>query len=141
MTKFSNKLKKPCFWPILGPFSQFWGKKIFPENPALSRTTSYEFLATCQISEKTNDTIPRKRLDRRTEGRTDPILQDPSGYHRGLNKYSQYSLSVPSKIVTRTALSYHIAVINSNQYKVITGVLFYGECLFMEIMLLSILDR
>ena len=28
MTKFSNKLKKPCFWSILGPFSQFWGKKI-----------------------------------------------------------------------------------------------------------------
>ena len=29
MTKFSNKLKKPCFWPILGLFSQFWGKKNF----------------------------------------------------------------------------------------------------------------
>ena len=70
MTKFSNKLKKPCFWPILGLFSQFWGKKFFfSENLALSRTTSYEFLAPCQISEKTNDTIPRKRLDRRTDGR------------------------------------------------------------------------
>ena len=23
------------------------------------------------------------RTDRRTEGQTDPILQDPSGYHRG----------------------------------------------------------
>ena len=75
MTKFSNKLKKPCFWSI---FSQFWVKKMSPENPALSHTTSYEFLAPCQILEKTNDTIPRKRLDRRTdgrtEGRTDPIL-------------------------------------------------------------------
>ena len=68
MTKFSNKLKKPCFGPVLDPFSQFWGKKKFPENPALSRTTSYEFVAPCQISEKTNDTIPRKHLDRRTEG-------------------------------------------------------------------------
>ena len=51
MTKFSNKL----FLAHLGPFSQFWGKKKFPENMALSRTTSYEFLAPCQISEKTND--------------------------------------------------------------------------------------
>ena len=79
MTKFSNKLKKSCFWPILGPFSQFWGKKnFFSENPALPCTTPYEFLAPCQISEKTYDTIPRKCLDRRTdgrtEGRTDPIL-------------------------------------------------------------------
>ena len=32
MTKFSNKLKKPCFWPILGPFFKFWGKNIFPQK-------------------------------------------------------------------------------------------------------------
>ena len=49
MTKFSNKLKKPCFGPIFGPFSNFGAKKNFPENPALSHTTSYEFLAPCQI--------------------------------------------------------------------------------------------
>ena len=78
MTKFSNKMKKPCFWPILGPFPQFWGKKnFFSENPALPCTNPYEFLAP----------IPRKCLDRRTdgrtEGRTDPILQDLSGYSRG----------------------------------------------------------
>ena len=29
MIKFSNKFKKPCFLPILGPFSQFWGQKKF----------------------------------------------------------------------------------------------------------------
>ena len=67
------------FGPILGSFSKFWGKQIFfSENPALSRTTSYDFLAPCQLSEKTYDTIPRKYLDKRidgtTEGRTDPIL-------------------------------------------------------------------
>ena len=72
MTKFSNKLKKTCFWPILGLFSQFWDKKNFSsENPALSRTTSYEFLAQCQISEKTYHTITRKCLGRRTDGRMD----------------------------------------------------------------------
>ena len=46
MTKFSNKLEKPCYWPILGE------KNFFSENPALSCTTTYEFLAPCQISEK-----------------------------------------------------------------------------------------
>ena len=25
--EFSDKLKKPCFWPILGRFFQFWGQK------------------------------------------------------------------------------------------------------------------
>ena len=69
MTKFSNKLKEPCSWPILGPFPQF--SKHFLENLALSRTTSHGFLALCQISEKTNDTIPRKCLERRTDGRTE----------------------------------------------------------------------
>ena len=67
MTKFSNKFKKPCFWPI---FPIFGAKKIFLENPALSRTTSYGFLAPCQNLEKVNDTIQRKHPERRTEGWT-----------------------------------------------------------------------
>ena len=75
MTQFSNKFKKPCFWPI---FPIFGAKKIFLENPALSHTTSYGFLASCQNSEKVNDTIQRKCPDRwkggRMEGRRDPIL-------------------------------------------------------------------
>ena len=54
MTKFSNKYKKPCFWPI---FPIFGAKKIFLENLALSCTTSYGFLAPCQNLEKVNDTI------------------------------------------------------------------------------------
>ena len=82
MTKFSNKLKNPWFWPILGPFFAILGQKNFSQK-ALSPTTSNEYLALCQISEKTNDTIPRKCLDRRMEGSTDPILQDPSSYCRG----------------------------------------------------------
>ena len=73
MSKFSNKLKKPWFWPILDCFSQFWTKKHFSQK-ALSRTTSHEFLAPWQISEKTNITISRKCLDRRMEGWTNPIL-------------------------------------------------------------------
>ena len=70
MTKFSNKLKKPCFWPILGLFFPILGqKKFFSENSTLSRTTSYEFLEPCQISEKTYEIIPRKCLDRRPDRR------------------------------------------------------------------------
>ena len=79
MTKFSNKLKKTLFLAHFGSFFPILGqKKVFPENPALSRTTSYEFLTPCQLSEKTNVTIPRKRQDRRTgrrtEGWTYPII-------------------------------------------------------------------
>ena len=65
MTKFSNKFKKPCFWPI---FPIFGAKKIFLENPALSRTTSYGFLAPCQNLEKVNNTIQKKHPEE-TSGR------------------------------------------------------------------------
>ena len=66
MTKFSNKFKNPCFWPI---FPILGAKKIFLENLALSCTTSYGFLTPCQNLEKFNDTIQRKCPDRRKEGR------------------------------------------------------------------------
>ena len=70
-------------FPILGK------KYFFLENLALSRTTLYGFLVPCQDLGKTNDTIPRKCLDRwkdgRTEGQTDPISQDPLGYRWGSN--------------------------------------------------------
>ena len=54
MTKFFNILKKnPVFVPF---FPIFWEKKKKkkknPENPALSHTTSYRFLASCQNLEK-----------------------------------------------------------------------------------------
>ena len=60
-------------------FRSFEAKSFFLENTALSRTTSYGFLAKCQNLEKTNDTIRRKRPDRRKDGWTDPISKDPSG--------------------------------------------------------------
>ena len=74
-------LKNPVFAPFLVHFPNFWGKKSFLENLALSYTNSYGFLASCQNLEKTNDTIPRKRTDwwkdgrkdGRAEGWTDPI--------------------------------------------------------------------
>ena len=66
MTKFFNILKKPCFWP-----------KLFLENPARSHTALYEFLASCQNLEKTNDTIPRKCLDRWKDGWKDRRMDRP----------------------------------------------------------------
>ena len=72
MTKYFNKFKKPCLWPISGPFFQILGQNFFSsENQAMSRITSYGLLASCQNAEKTNNTIPRKCLDRRTDGKTE----------------------------------------------------------------------
>ena len=65
MTKFFNKLKKTLF---LVHFPNFWDKIIFLENPALSRTTSYGFLAPSQNLEKINDIIERKYSDRQKDG-------------------------------------------------------------------------
>ena len=94
-TNWKNPVFDPFFFSILGQ-----KKKNFPENLALSRTNSYGFLAPCKISEKTNDTIPRKCLDRmtdgRTEGLTDPILWDPSGYCRGSN--NKFNIKITTKI-------------------------------------------
>ena len=50
-------IKKPCFVPFLAHFPNFKGIKCFyenPENPTLSCTTSYWFLAAYQNLEKTN---------------------------------------------------------------------------------------
>ena len=79
MTKFFSKFKKPCFWPIFGPLSHFWGQRNFLANPTLSHTISYGFVAPCQNLEKTNNS--KKTLGQMegwTEGRADPISQDPS---------------------------------------------------------------
>ena len=43
-------------------------KIVFLGNLPLPHVTSYGFLASCQNLEKTNDTIPRKRPDRRKGG-------------------------------------------------------------------------
>ena len=55
------------FWPIS---SVFGAKEVFLKRPVLSHTTSFEFLATCQNLEKTNDPIPRKHPDRGKDGQT-----------------------------------------------------------------------
>ena len=71
MTKFFNKFKKPCFWSTFGPFSQFLSKINFSGK---SGSVTYNFIWISSIMpklKKTNDTIPRKHLDRRTDGKMD----------------------------------------------------------------------
>ena len=68
MTKFLNKSKNLVFGPYLVHFPNFGGKKQIFWNIWLC-TTSYGFLAPCQNLEKTDDTIPRKHPERRTDGR------------------------------------------------------------------------
>ena len=70
--EFLFKIKKPYFWPIVGPFSQFLEqKKFFLKTPDLSCTTSQGFQAPSQNSEKSNDKIPEKYPDRQQDRRTD----------------------------------------------------------------------
>ena len=71
MTKFSNKFKKPYSGPVFGLFSPFFGQKKYFQKSALSRIIRHGPLTPCRVSEKTNEPIPRKLLDRRTEGRKD----------------------------------------------------------------------
>ena len=56
------------FWPFSVIFAR-WG--FFPKIPALSHITRYGPLTPCSISEKTNEAILRKLMDRRKDGRTD----------------------------------------------------------------------
>ena len=57
--------------PFLVHFPSFGAKIFFSENPSLSRTTSYGFLALCQNLEKANDKIPRKRQGNEKTDRTE----------------------------------------------------------------------
>ena len=77
MTKFSNKLVQPCFWPILGPFSQFWEQKKFPRK---SGSVMHKFTWDSSTMSKFRKNYPKKtpgemegRTDRQTEGQTEPI--------------------------------------------------------------------
>ena len=74
MTKFFNKFKKPCFWPFFGPFSQFWGqKKMFGKICLCHAQLHMDFQHHAKIYKKTKDRIPRKCLNRKTDGRKDKL--------------------------------------------------------------------
>ena len=73
--RFFNKFRKPCFWSI---FPVLGAKNFFQENPVLSRTTSYWFLAPWQnfkkLMIKFQENTQTDRRTERNEGQIDPIL-------------------------------------------------------------------
>ena len=86
---FPINSKNPVFGPFWPIFPIFWGKRFFKKNLALPRTTRHGPITPCWVSEKTNEPIPRKLPDWRTEGRMDrPNSKDPSCHGRGSNKYN-----------------------------------------------------
>ena len=66
MTRFSNKSKPPLF---LTHFPNFWDN--FFRKIRFSCTTIHRPLTPCWVSEKTNQPIPRKLPNGRTEGQKD----------------------------------------------------------------------
>ena len=117
MTKFSNKLKKLFFWPILGSFSQFWDKKKISQKTG-SATHNFIWVSSTMpnFRKKTNDTIPRKRLYRRTEGRKDgqtPFYRTLQATARGPKNYYLRTVERVPYIVSAffcRALTFHQSV-------------------------------
>ena len=101
MPKFSNKFKEPCFWPVLGPFSQFFGQKKFSWKIQLCHAQLHMgFQHHAKIQEKLmiqfkENAQTDRRMEGRKDGRTGPILQDPSGYCWGSNQH------IPPKCIDR----------------------------------------
>ena len=71
-TKFSNKFKKPCFWSILGLFSQFLGQKHFSWKIRLCHAQLHMgFQNHAKIQKKLMTQFKENaRTDGRTEGQT-----------------------------------------------------------------------
>ena len=93
MTKFSNKLKKPCFWPIFGPFSQFLGKNFFSGK---SGSVTHNFTSHSSIMPKFRKHLwhnfkkmPQQtegqKTDGRTEGRTEGWKDRQNLFYRNLS--------------------------------------------------------
>ena len=70
--KFSNAIKKPYSWPIFCHFPHFGGKNFFFQKIRLFHAQYHMGLplTPCWVSEKTNEPIPRKHLDGKTDGQT-----------------------------------------------------------------------
>ena len=94
MAKFFNKFKNTVFDSFLAHFPNFGSKKKFLENPALSRITSYRFLAPCQKLDKIMILFQENaRKDRQTL-----IYKDPSYYRRGSNKINIEAQNIVTKL-------------------------------------------
>ena len=90
MTKFSNKFKNPVF----GLFSPFLGQKNFSWKIQLCHIHLHMgFQHRAKIQKKLMIQFKENAwTDGRTEGQTDPILQDPSSYRHGSKKHFAWLL-------------------------------------------------
>ena len=93
MTQFSNKFKKPCFQPIFGEKEFSWKIQLCHAQLHLGFQHHAKIQKKLTIQFKEN-----ARTDGRTQGRTDPILQDTSGYRRGSNKELETHISFINNI-------------------------------------------
>ena len=79
--------KKPRFWPFLVHSPNLWGKRFFSGKSMCNyisvSSTMSKFRKKLMIEPQENT---RQKDEGWTEGETEPILQDPSGYCRRSNK-------------------------------------------------------
>ena len=88
MTKSSSKIKKTLFWHI----SPNLGAKLFSQKFSCHAKLHIVFQHHVEIQKKTYDTIPRKHLDRRKDGRADrPSFIGPLRLPLGVQKHNACS--------------------------------------------------
>ena len=68
MTTSFNKFKKPYFLPIFPIFGQ---KYFFKKPGSVTHNNTWAPNTMLSVRKKTNEPIPRKRLERKTEGQKD----------------------------------------------------------------------
>ena len=71
MTKFFNKFRKRCFWPVFGQFSQFFWTKFFFQQIRLCHAR-FHIKKKLMVQFQEND-----RRDGRTEGQKDEQTLGP----------------------------------------------------------------
>ena len=69
MTISFNTFKKPCFWPIFGPFSQFWGKKFF-SGKSSSVTHNFIWVSSTMPKFRKNERYNSKKTPGQKDGQT-----------------------------------------------------------------------
>ena len=82
-------MEKTQFLAHFGPILPIFGAKKI--SCKMSCLTAQGILASCQNSEKIIKTQFQENawIDGRTDRRTDPVLSDPTGYHRGSKKLNK----------------------------------------------------
>ena len=101
------------FWPILGLFSKFWGKKNFSQKIRLCHTQLHmSFQHHAKFQKKTNDTIPRKPLDRRMDRRTEGRKYGQILFQRTLRATARGPIKVSLQSVSPSLKCFHLVLQN-----------------------------